>query len=59
MKRAGAKMDKWIQQAVGVVGEARKKFAEFVQWLQEQGYTDEEIYQLVLIWMEPLGPRDD
>jgi len=52
-------MDKWIQQAIGVVGEARKKFAEFVQWLQEQGYTDEEIYQLVLIWMEPLGPGDD
>lgn len=50
---------KWIQEAVGVVGEARRRFREFVEWMGEQGYTDEEIYQLVLVWAEELAPKED
>lgn len=50
---------KWVVERIGDVGVARKKCDEFLEWMRELGFDDPEIYQLVLVWLEPIGPRDD
>lgn len=57
--RGWSMADRWVRECVGVVGEGRARFGEFLEWMREQGYTDAEIYQLVLVWLEPIAPKED
>ena len=55
----GVGMAKWVQEAIGELAVCRRAFMEFLELMRETGFRDEEIYQLCLVWLEPLGPKED
>jgi hypothetical protein len=49
----------WEKAVAGDIAVVRSSFVEFLELFRGQGFTDPEIYQLVLIWLEPLAPEEE